>query len=43
MPMVVSLVNEADSNDDLVGIVYGDPNVPLIGDEWCRCIKCFKL
>jgi hypothetical protein len=37
-----SCVNENESNDVCVncGYKYGDPNDPLIEDEWVNCNKC---
>jgi hypothetical protein len=41
---ITSCANEAEDNDICgnCGFAYGDPNDPLIEDEWLKCIRCSK-
>lgn len=37
-----SLIREDNDACGNCGFTYGEPNDPLIDDEWCRCIGCTK-
>lgn len=37
-----SLVREDNEACGNCGYTYGEPNDPLIDDEWCKCIRCAK-
>lgn len=37
-----SLIREDNKVCGNCGYTYGEPNDPLIDDEWCKCIHCTK-